>query len=458
LLIGALHGGSYSGLRASVAEAALLDPASYGPVARAGVAESGRFGGQCFPWMRRIVQEATGIVIGTDYRLGYLEAGAVEVPLTSAQHGDIIQLADDRNTLPTADYPGLHTAIVLDNLGGGKFRVIESNANFDGVVRVRESFEPLASAQRFPNISVHVYRLPNAPVRNPAEPGGSLASSAPLIPGVPAVIVADGDCLRVRATPRLSGQVMGCIATGAHVTVSQVGGEADGYRWSQVHASGINGWVADRYLHALAANANSTPEPPKPPSTEGKIVGGAVPEKGFGLIVFGGGSTDQLVAAAACSKQSSAFWASLDGQFVSYVPAATVAVVNAGWNAQFGGGIPASTALIARCDLAPTPEVQAPAVAAPAPSEVPSSPAATEASVTPPAAAPTSQPAEAPPQPAAPTPTSHTVVEGETLSGIAARYCPADADLWEYMERLREVNGMDPDGVLSVGVELQLPQ
>jgi hypothetical protein len=49
-------------------------------------------------------------------------------------------------------------------------------------------------------------------------------------------------------------------------------------------------------------------------------------------------------------------------------------------------------------------------------------------------------------------------VEGETLSGIAARYCPADADLWEYMERLREVNGMDPDGVLSVGVELQLPQ
>jgi hypothetical protein len=48
-------------------------------------------------------------------------------------------------------------------------------------------------------------------------------------------------------------------------------------------------------------------------------------------------------------------------------------------------------------------------------------------------------------------------VEGETLSGIAARYCPADVGLWEYMERLRELNGIGEDAVLVVGVELQLP-
>ncbi|MGE0228732.1 MAG: hypothetical protein AB7I38_01140 [Dehalococcoidia bacterium] len=87
----------------------------------------------------------------------------------------------------------------------------------------------------------------------------------------------------------------------------------------------------------------------------GTIISGSIPPTGgFGIIVFGGGSNDQLVAASGCPHATAAFWATSNGQFVPYVPGSDVAAVNTAWNALFSGGIPATTGIIGRCVEAPT--------------------------------------------------------------------------------------------------------
>ena len=107
---------------------------NYGAIARTALAALDQQRGECLPWVRSVIQAATGRTIGADYNTGYLQAGAIEVPLINARDGDIIQITNPTNTQPNADYVGLHTAIVLDNLGGGKFRVVDSNSNYDGIV------------------------------------------------------------------------------------------------------------------------------------------------------------------------------------------------------------------------------------------------------------------------------------------------------------------------------------
>jgi hypothetical protein len=54
-------------------------------------------------------------------------------------------------------------------------------------------------------------------------------------------------------------------------------------------------------------------------------------------------------------------------------------------------------------------------------------------------------------------PAIYAVVEGDTLSGIAARLCPAGVDLFEFMEELLELNGIGTGDVLTIGKELRLP-
>lgn len=80
-------------------------------------------------------------------------------------------------------------------------------------------------------------------------------------------------------------------------------------------------------------------------------VNGSIPAAGgIGLVVFSGGTSAQLVTASGCPAASAAFWADDGaGGFVTYIPGAAVAVVNAGWDAKFPNGVPANTALIGRC-------------------------------------------------------------------------------------------------------------
>ena len=76
----------------------------------------------------------------------------------------------------------------------------------------------------------------------------------------------------------------------------------------------------------------------------------SLPARGFGLIVFGGGTSSQLASASGCAATTLSFWSTnATGDFDVYVPATRVEAVNAAWNARFASGIPASTPLIGRC-------------------------------------------------------------------------------------------------------------
>jgi hypothetical protein len=337
-------------------------PSAAAALTSTALASLGKFEGECFPFVQRVVKAVLGKSIGSDYRLGYLQAGAVEVTLAAAQPGDVIQLIDDRNTSPSADYPGMHTALVMENYGGGKFRVVDSNASYDGMVRVRD-YEPRTIALRYPYISIHAYHLIDTPVpANGIVPpgassgsGGTAIAPVPLTPGAQAVVAADGDCLRVRSVPALSGATLTCMPTGASLTIAGGAAEADGYKWLRISSpSGTSGWAVEQYLRGVASTgsgaASAAPAPVVAPSTTGKIVGGAIPASGgVGLVVYGGGSKEELFAASGCPKATAVFWASQDGKFVTYIPAATVAVVNAAWDDAFPEGIPAGTALVGRC-------------------------------------------------------------------------------------------------------------
>lgn len=117
--------------------------------------------------------------------------------------------------------------------------------------------------------------------------------------------------------------------------------------------------VSDTVTVRVSTTAAITQTAVQPAATSGpastgasaSIVSGSIPASGgFGLVVFGGGTSAQLVAASACPAASSAFWASTaDGRFVTYVPGTTVSAVNQAWLALFASGIPSGTPLIGRC-------------------------------------------------------------------------------------------------------------
>jgi hypothetical protein len=80
------------------------------------------------------------------------------------------------------------------------------------------------------------------------------------------------------------------------------------------------------------------------------LMGGVPPGGGFGLLVFGGGTDEQLVRASGCPPPTAAFWATDDaGQFVGFVPGAGLDTVNAQWRARFRNGIPIGTPLLGQC-------------------------------------------------------------------------------------------------------------
>ena len=88
----------------------------------------------------------------------------------------------------------------------------------------------------------------------------------------------------------------------------------------------------------------------------GTFVRGVVSRFGFGLIVWGGGSSDLLASASGCGTLSSQlrFWTTEilrnQGEFVLYIPSSRVQLVNARWFALFPGGfLPSNTALLATC-------------------------------------------------------------------------------------------------------------
>jgi hypothetical protein len=82
------------------------------------------------------------------------------------------------------------------------------------------------------------------------------------------------------------------------------------------------------------------------------MTSGSLPAAGgFGIVVFGGGSFDELIAAAGCATGNVAFWATdSTGNFIVFVPGTTNTAVNASFNARFPNrAIPPTTPLVGRC-------------------------------------------------------------------------------------------------------------
>ncbi|MEZ4502758.1 MAG: SH3 domain-containing protein [Dehalococcoidia bacterium] len=368
---------------------------SSNPIASAALAYLGNYEGQCFPWVRRVVEQATGRTIGFDYRQGYLEAGAVEVTLDEARAGDIIQLASDANTSSLADYAGLHTSIVFANYGGGRFDVIDSNSQWLGVVRLRTDYDPMESAARYPGINVHVYRFPQANTTAPAAapaptdpaPDTPIQLSVPANPGgateafqatQTATVDAGGDCLNMRSAASLTGGILTCIPDGSTVSVLPSQQTVDGITWQLVAYNGLSGWVSNEFLQLSSTptptatattsptatasatpsvtvtatpTSSATPTAGAPVPSDSGIIGDLPQGGGLGLIVYGGGTIENLVAssnARGCSPVS--VWANRSGGgLIGVIPGAP-ALVNREWTAQFGGGpIPAASPLIIVC-------------------------------------------------------------------------------------------------------------
>lgn len=87
------------------------------------------------------------------------------------------------------------------------------------------------------------------------------------------------------------------------------------------------------------------------PNGSGRIVGGSIPaDGGFGLVVFTGGTYDQLVAASGCPAPRLSFWVTQGGAFLVYVPTTSVGAVNAPFEGAFPNRtIPPDTPFIGRC-------------------------------------------------------------------------------------------------------------
>lgn len=107
--------------------------------------------------------------------------------------------------------------------------------------------------------------------------------------------------------------------------------------------------VTDPHLHRAIANVLVQPTT----APGGRVVGGSAPlSGGFGLIIFSGGSENELLAATCgpAAMASSAFWATdAGGRFVVFIPGTAVPEVNAGWRALFPSGIPDNSALMLKC-------------------------------------------------------------------------------------------------------------
>ena len=214
----------------------------------------GTWQGECWMFVKKVVREATGQEMGFDYRQGFFDAGATEVTSANAQPGDIIQIASDADSGPNADYPGLHTSIVVANLGGGLFNVIDSNQNYDGVVHLRSNYSPADSAGRY-GLNFHIYRIV-AGAKAKASPGTAVAPPALAAPspgqvllvGDRARVYTPGDVLNLRNGAGRDAAVIAKLLHGMAVTVLSAPTTSSGIVWLKVSTPAGEGWVAAEFL------------------------------------------------------------------------------------------------------------------------------------------------------------------------------------------------------------------
>jgi hypothetical protein len=65
------------------------------------------------------------------------------------------------------------------------------------------------------------------------------------------------DCLKIRASPGLAGEEVGCLDDGTEVTVVAGPSDADGLEWWQLEG---HGWASSQYLRYPDEGPTPTPE------------------------------------------------------------------------------------------------------------------------------------------------------------------------------------------------------
>jgi len=218
------------------------------------------------------------------------------------------------------------------------------------------------------------------------------------------------------------------------VTVTQPGPDLDGYHWVTITNGVISGWASERYLQPVGpvVSASAVPAPvatPAPPPPR-RILSGVIPEYGNALIVFSGGSDEQLLAASGCPRESASFWSFRDQVFVQWLPGVSIPIVNAEWRGLYPNGIPAGTPLMVSCRRA-TPS------------------ATTVGTPAPPAAPPAALPGAAL--------STYTVEEGDSLSAIAERLHGPAVSFGAFLDALYDLNGVTADSLLRVGQVFKIP-
>jgi hypothetical protein len=145
-----------------------------------------------------------------------------------------------------------------------------------------------------------------------------------------------------KGTVDVIAAIAGAIAIGGTTPVNAAGG---GIAGASPQITCTNSIMATGVV--VTATGTGT----APAGGSGAIVSGSIPKTGgFGLVVFGGGTVQQLVTATGCPTATMAVWATVAGNFVVYVPGTTIGAVNADFMAAFpGGNIPANTALLGKC-------------------------------------------------------------------------------------------------------------
>jgi hypothetical protein len=100
--------------------AACVDANKSGYTGGAPLGDANNNDGECRAFVNCIIKLVSGLWMGngsSDYQSAFRTAGAVQMTAATAIRGDIIQDGD-----------GVHTTIVLENLGNGNFTVVDSNS------------------------------------------------------------------------------------------------------------------------------------------------------------------------------------------------------------------------------------------------------------------------------------------------------------------------------------------
>ena len=218
-------------------------------------------------------------------------------------------------------------------------------ADFDGDSR-RDSDEPSAIATKTWTSSGPVTSLFLAPTPDSNPVGTTHALTATVSPKQSGVSIR----FEVVSGPNAGTTRSGSTNASGVATTSYVGGGAAGIdtviAWADLDRDGRR----DSDEPSAVATKTWTAE------VLGTFVSGTVPRFGFGLIVWGGGSSDLLASASGCGTLSSQlrFWATdvvrNKGEFVVFIPSSQVQIVNARWLALFPGGlVRPNTVLLATC-------------------------------------------------------------------------------------------------------------